>query len=187
MEAIFMQPWPWYVGGPLIGLIVPFLLIVGGKSFGFSANLRHICAATAPGRSDFLRYDWKRAGLWNLVFTLGLMVGAFIAARFLAGPGAGAGVAEATKADLRALGIREFAGFVPSEIFSWSSLRAPANLLIIVGGGVLVGFGSRWAGGCTSGHAITGLSSRQVPSLVAVLGFFVGGLIGTHLLLPILL
>jgi len=58
---------------------------------------------------------------------------------------------------------------------------------MLVGGGILIGFGTRWAGGCTSGHAISGLSNLQLPSLIAVIGFFIGGIIMTYFLLPTIL
>ncbi|MDX1545644.1 MAG: YeeE/YedE thiosulfate transporter family protein [Rhodothermales bacterium] len=187
MLDLLSAPWPWYVAGPLIGLMVPALLLIGGKLFGISANLRHLCAATVPGRNDFFRYDWKRAGLWNLTLAAGIVLGGVIAATLLASPDPTVGISEATRADLAALGITDFTGLMPSEVFSWSGLLSVPGFVMIVAGGFLVGFGARYAGGCTSGHAITGLADLQVPSLVAVVGFFVGGLIVTHFVLPYLL
>jgi hypothetical protein len=179
--------WPWYVAGPLIGLIVPLLLFLGGKQFGISSNFRHMCAAIYPGRNEFLRYDWKSSGLWNLTFAAGVMIGAYIATHLLGAPDAVIGISAATRADLGALGIERFEGLVPVEIFSWDALLSVPGLAFIVLGGFLVGFGARYAGGCTSGHAISGLSALEVPSLVAVIGFFVGGLMVTHLILPLVL
>jgi uncharacterized protein len=184
------RPWPWYVAGPLIGLVVPLLLVVGGKVFGISANLRHMCAALPMPdrlRPAFLRYDWKGTGLWNLVFIAGVAFGGFLAVTVLGMPEVGAHISEATRSDLSALGITDFSGMVPRELFSWGALANPAALLLVVGGGFLVGFGARYAGGCTSGHAISGIADLQLPSLVAVLGFFAGGLIVTFGLLPLLL
>jgi uncharacterized membrane protein YedE/YeeE len=182
------QPWPWYVAGPLIGLIVPALLLFGGKVFGISANLRHACAAVPISRKpSFLRYDWKSAGLWNLVFVLGVAVGGFVGIRLLSDPSASLAISPETVAALAALGVTDLAGFVPAQLISWSALLTPAGALMVLGGGFLVGFGARWAGGCTSGHAISGLADLQLPSLVAVVGFFVGGLAVTHLVLPLLL
>jgi len=166
---------------------VPLLLLLGGKQFGISANLRHMCAATLPGKIDFLNYDWKASGLWNLTFALGILIGGFIAGTLLASPDPFIDISSATQADLAALGIQDFRGLVPSEIFSWSGLLSLKGLVMIVGGGFLVGFGARYAGGCTSGHAISGLADLQLPSLIAVIGFFIGGLIVTFLVLPILL
>lgn len=184
---MFNDPWPWYVAGPLIGLIVPMLLFFGGKQFGLSANLRHLCAATVPSRASFFRYDWKRHGLWNLVFALGIVLGGFVGVFVLSDPEAPIALAEATRADLAALGISDFRGLVPRELFTFEALATVPGLLVIVVGGFLIGFGARWAGGCTSGHAISGLANFQLPSLVAVVGFFVGGLLMTYVLLPLIL
>jgi uncharacterized membrane protein YedE/YeeE len=182
-------PLPWYVAGPLIGLVVPVLLLLGGKTFGVSSNLRHLCAAVpVPERwkPRYLRYAWLRTGGWNLVFVLGMAVGGLVAVRLFGVPDAGRHVSEATRADLVALGI-EPTGIVPAGIFAWDALLTPAGLLLIVVGGFLVGFGARYAGGCTSGHAISGLATFQRASLATVLGFFVGGLIVTFGLLPLVL
>ncbi len=186
VDAI-VQPWPWYVAGPLIGLIVPLLLLLGGKQFGVSENLRHICAATLPTKLDYFKYDWKKTGLWNLTFVLGIVLGAFVAATILQGPDAVIGISEATKSDLQALGIYDFTGLAPKEIFSWSGLLSIPGVVLIIGGGFFVGFGARYAGGCTSGHAISGLANMQLPSLLAVVGFFAGGLLVTHFILPLIL
>jgi uncharacterized protein len=180
------RPWPWYAAGPLIGLMVPLLLLIGNRHFGISANFRHACAAGFPGRAEFLRYDWRGAGGWNLAFALGVLLGGVIAGSILANPEPIA-IADATRSDLSALGLTDFSGYVPREIFSWSSLLTWYGLLFLGFGGFLVGFGTAYAGGCTSGHGVAGLASFQLPSLVAVLGFFVGGLITTHLLLPLIL
>jgi hypothetical protein len=178
-------PWPWYIAGPAIGLFVPLLLIVGNRLFGVSSNLRHLCAACAgmlPGERRWFRYDWKSAGLWNLWFAAGILAGGSLA-RLWPGSGDVAISAETVRA-LSQLGIQDFSGFAPPEIFSWSGLTSLKGLLSIVGGGFLVGFGTAYAGGCTSGHAISGLADLQLPSLIATMGFFAGGLIGTHVLLP---
>lgn len=180
------EPWPWYVAGPLIGLIVPLLLLVGCKPFGISANLRHLCAAAAPCGIAFFQYDWKKEGGWNLLFALGILIGGFIAAGFLLPAGYTVAISNATVRDLHALGIHDLSGIVPAELVGWQALATPRGWLTLVAGGFLVGFGSRWAGGCTSGHAISGLATFQLPSLIAVLGFFVGGLIMTHVLMPVL-
>lgn len=187
MIEFLSQPWPWYVAGPLVGLIVPLLLLFGGKVFGISSSLRHICAATVPTKTEFFRYDWKRTGLWNLFFVAGLLIGGMIAGTLLASPDPFIDIAESTRTDLRLLGVENFSGLVPDEVFSWSGLLTPAGFVSIVIGGFLLGFGARWAGGCTSGHAISGLASLQLGSLLAVLGFFAGGLFVTHVLLPLLI
>ncbi|MDF2157348.1 YeeE/YedE thiosulfate transporter family protein [Algoriphagus sp. CAU 1675] len=175
------QPWPWYVAGPLIGLTVPALLILGNKTFGISSSLRHMCAACVPAGIPFFTYNWKKE-IWNLLFVLGVLIGGFIATNFLANPETIV-VSEATQADLTALGITDFTSLLPSDIFSWENLLTGKGLLFFVVGGFLVGFGARYAGGCTSGHAIMGISSLQWPSLLATTFFMIGGFFMTHVLL----
>lgn len=187
MEQIFeiiRKPWPWYVAGPLIGLTVPTLLLIGNKSFGISSSLRHVCAACMPANISFFKYDWKKE-IWNLVFVLGVFFGGIIATNFLANPDAFV-LSEATIADLSALGIQDFSGLMPADLFSIDTLFTLKGLVFFVFGGFLVGFGTRYAGGCTSGHAIMGLSTLQWPSLVATCCFMVGGFTMTHLILPAL-
>lgn len=178
--------WPWYVAGPLIGLMVPALLLVGGKMLGVSGSLRHMCAAAAPGRADFFRYDWKSKGAWSLAFVVGILIGGFIAGHFFVGPEP-VEIAARTRAELAALGITDFSGLVPADLFAWGGLLTLEGFVAIVVGGFCVGFGSVYAGGCTSGHGVSGLANLQPASLIAVVGFFVGGLIATHLLLPLIL
>ncbi len=180
------QPWPWYVAGPIAGLVVPALLLAGGKLFGTSANFRHLCAATFPGRVEFLQYDWKGRGAWNLTFAAGIVVGGCIAATLLSPSDVTVGISEATQADLHALGLNDLTGLVPPEVMSWRGLRTVPGFTMVVVGGFLVGFGARYAGGCTAGHAISGLADLQLPSLVAVVGFFFGGLLGVYVVLPLL-
>lgn len=186
MIEVLSQPWPWYVAGPLIGLLVPLLLLIEGRQFGVSSNLRHFCAACLPRRTNYFDYNWKESGLWNLTFILGVVIGGVVAATWLSSPEP-VGISEATRADLAALGIQDFTGLVPSDLFAWSSLQRGASVVAVVVGGFLIGFGSRYAGGCTSGHAISGLAAFQLPSLIAVGAFFVGGLLTTFVLLPLLL
>jgi len=175
------QPWPWYVAGPMIGLTVPALLILGNKTFGISSSLRHVCAACVPAGIPFFTYDWKKE-IWNLFFVLGTAIGGFIAMNFLANPETIV-ISEATQADLTALGITNFTDLMPVEIFNWDSLFTGKGILFFLIGGFLVGFGTRYAGGCTSGHAIMGISSLQWPSLVATIFFMIGGFLMTHVLL----
>jgi uncharacterized membrane protein YedE/YeeE len=179
-----LHPLPWFIAGPLIGLVVPALLLIGNKSFGVSSNFRHLCAAIAPCGVDFFRHDWKREGSWNLAFLGGVFVGAALF-RWIA-PSSTIELAASTVRDLEALGVHDFSGFVPPEIFSWAALRTLRGFVAIVVGGFLVGFGTAYGGGCTSGHAIAGLADRQLPSLIAVFGFFAGGLLTTFVLLPVI-
>lgn len=175
------QPWPWYVAGPMIGLTVPALLILGNKTFGISSSLRHICAACVPAGIPFFTYNWKNE-MWNLLFVLGVGIGGFVAVTFLANPESIV-ISEATQADLAALGITDFSDLMPADIFTWSNLFTAKGLLFFVIGGFLVGFGTRYAGGCTSGHAIMGISNLQWPSLVATIFFMIGGFLMTLVLM----
>ncbi|WP_295124276.1 YeeE/YedE thiosulfate transporter family protein [uncultured Chitinophaga sp.] len=184
MELI-KQPWPWYVAGPLIGLIVPALLIAGNKAFGISSSLRHICAACIPANIAFFKYDWKKES-WNLFFVAGIVLGAFITVIFLSN-NEPVNLNPETIADLQALGIRSFDELMPEDIFNWSNVSRPIGWVFFLMGGFLVGFGTRYAGGCTSGHSILGLSTLQWPSLVATMCFMAGGFAMTHLFLPYLL
>lgn len=180
------QPWPWYVAGPLIAFIMLSLLF-SGKRFGLSSNLRSMCAIMGAGKHcEFFDFNW-RAQSWNLVFVAGLMIGGWIANTWM--PGAeDIQLSQNTLQDLSRLGLASPGdGLLPTELFSWNNLLTVRGLLFVVGGGFLVGFGARYAGGCTSGHAISGLSDLQKPSLIAVAGFFLGGLFVTYLILPFLL
>jgi uncharacterized membrane protein YedE/YeeE len=179
-----MHPLPWYIAGPLIGLVVPALLLIGNKPFGISSNFRDVCAAIAPGGIEFFKYDWKRGG-WNLAFLAGLFVGA-VAAWQLAPPRTVA-ISSGTVAALHRLGLNDLTGLAPREVFAWSSIFTLRGLASMVVGGFLVGFGTTYAGGCTSGHAIAGLADFQPASLLAVCGFFAGGLIATYFVLPMIL
>lgn len=186
MFDFLYEPWPWYVAGPVIGLTVPALLLFGGKMFGVSANLRHVCASCNFGNIEFFNYDWKKEGRWNLTFLVGTILGGFLGGYIFANPDP-IQLASSTISDLQSLGIQDFGGLVPDDLFAWSSLGTPVGLTVLILGGFLVGFGARYAGGCTSGHAISGLSDLQLASLIAVIGFFIGGLLMTWLLYPIIL
>ncbi len=179
------QPWPWYVAGPLIGLTVPLLLILGNKSFGISSSLRHVCAACIPANIPFFKYEWKKEA-WNLFFVTGIFFGAVIAANFLANP-LPMQVNTKLAVDLAGYGITDYSGLVPKQLFNWESLLSVKGIIMMIGGGFLVGFGTRYAGGCTSGHAIMGISTLQWPSLVATCCFMAGGFIMANLILPLIL
>lgn len=187
MMDILSRPWPWWVAGPLIGLVVPFVFWYGGRRWGISASLRHVCAAAVPAGLAYFRYDWRRTGGWQLAMVAGVVAGGLVAAVFLPSPDPAVAISPETAADLRALGLSDLTGLLPRELFSWQGLLTPAGALLVGVGGFLVGFGARYAGGCTSGHAISGLSTLRLDSLAAVIGFFVGGLVSVHLLLPLIL
>lgn len=184
MIEIIKQPWHWAVAGIFIGLTVPTLLLIGNKKLGISSSLRHICAMCIPADIPFFKYDWKKE-IWNMFFVAGVLVGGFIATHFLQNPHP-IQVAQATKTTLLAYGITDYSQLMPMQIFNWANLFTLKGFVFFVLGGFLVGFGTRYAGGCTSGHAIMGLSTLQLPSLYATISFMVGGFISSNYLLPLL-
>ncbi|SRR5260221_4637808 len=179
------QLWPWYVAGPLIGLIVPALLLAGNKAFGISSSLKHMCAICLPANISFFKYDWKKES-WNLYFVAGIVIGGFLAAQFLNGQHP-VNVNPQTVLLLKKQGVKDFSGLLPKDIFSFQQLLTFKGIIFIIVGGFLVGFGTRYAGGCTSGHSIMGISSLQWPSFVATCCFMIGGFIMTWFILPYLL
>lgn len=185
MIELLSKPWPWWAAGLVIGLTVPALLLLGNKHFGLSANLRHVCAACFPANIPFFKYEWKKEA-WNLFFVGGIVVGAFLAATLLRDPEP-VKVAPALATELAGYGIRDYSNMVPTELISWESLFTLRGFILLVAGGFLVGFGTRYAGGCTSGHAIMGLSTLQWPSLVATICFMAGGFLMANLILPYIL
>jgi uncharacterized protein len=186
MESIY-GTWPWYISGFLIGVVM-LLLVYFGKTFGMSSNLRTMCSILGAGKtSAFFRFDWK-AQRWNLTVVLGAMIGGFIGTHYLTDPQKADTVVlnPTTVTELQHMNIDAPDGKLLPDTFGVDALSSPKVLLALLLGGVLVGFGTRYAGGCTSGHAITGLSNLQLPSLIAVIGFFIGGLIMSWLILPLI-
>ncbi len=184
MEYI-LTPWPWYISGPLIALVMALLLYFG-KTFGMSSNLRTFCTIGGAGRfSDFFKFNWKDQS-WNLIVVIGAILGGFIATQFLSNNSV-SDLNPNTITELQNMGFKNAgATLVPNEMYNLEALTSTKGLILLIIGGLLVGFGTRYAGGCTSGHAITGLSSLQKPSLIAVIGFFIGGLIMTNFILPLI-
>lgn len=185
MLEIIKEPWPWYVAGPLIGLIVPFLLIIGNKTFGISSSLRHVCAAIIPSKIPFFQYNWKKEA-WNLVFVFGVFLGGAVAINLLSSNNAVV-VNPKLMDELATYGITNYNNLIPVDILNWQALFTIKGLLMMVMGGFFIGFGTRYAGGCTSGHSISGLSSLQWPSLIATICFMLGGFITANLILPFIL
>ena len=184
MREVITQTWSWWFSGAMIAGIMFFLLYFG-QSFGFSSNLRTICAAAGLGKiANFFDFKWKTQ-IWNLVFLVGAIIGGFIAKQFLS-TDLPVQISGDTISDLAKLGIAAPTSLQPAELFGLDAILSVKGFGILAMGGLMVGFGSRYAGGCTSGHAISGLSDLQVPSLIAVIGFFIGGLAMTFLILPLI-
>ncbi len=180
-----LEPWPWYVAGPLITLVM-FLLYYFGKRFGVSSNLETMCAIGGAGKLvGFFDFDWKING-WNLMFILGTVIGGFVTYQWLT-PVETIDLNPQTIKDLAEIGFQNAgAQYLPDEIFSIETMFTLKGFFTLLIAGILVGFGARYAGGCTSGHAIAGLSNLQLPSLISVIGFFIGGIIMTWILFPII-
>jgi hypothetical protein len=173
------EPWPWYIAGPIIGLSVPLLLLLGNKALGISSS-RHTCALF---NINFLKYNWK-SELWNMVFVLGILIGGFLAGSVFVKPDYAVAISDATVQDIAKLGVTEVKGLLPDQIFNLEFLFSVKGMLVLVLGGFMIGFGSRYAGGCTSGHAIMGISSLQWPSLVKHL--FLYRQLLMHFILPLI-
>ena len=185
MIDLLSKPWPWYVSGPLIGLMIPLLLVLGNKPFGISSSLRHVCAACIPGNIKFFQYDWK-SEKWNVIFAIGVIIGGFIAG-FLFPNSNPVKLSVNTIANINSLGIKDTNGLVPIEIFNIQSVFTLRGFVLLIVGAFLVGFGTRYSNGCTSGHSIMGLSNLQLSSFIATICFFAGGLIMTWFVLPLIM
>ncbi|MEY4012614.1 MAG: hypothetical protein RLZZ236_492 [Bacteroidota bacterium] len=182
---VFFQTWPWYISGFLIGMIM-LCLIYFGKHFGMSSNLESLCSMSGLGKKvAYFNFDWK-TNKWNLMVVVGAILGGFVAAHFMYDP-TNVSINPKTIDQLSLLGIEAANGkLAPDALFGNQIYKSPKSILILIIGGVLIGFGTRYAGGCTSGHAISGLSNLQLPSLKAVIGFFIGGLLMAHFILPLI-
>ena len=188
MQTIFnyiSQPWPWYVAGPLIGLVIVLMQWIDNKPLTASASYRHVCAATFPGGISFLKYNWK-AEAWNLFLVAGIFIGGFFAGNILSHP-ANIAISHEATIQLQSIGLKDTNGFVPVQLFSFAALQTIPGIIIMVFGGFLIGFGSRYAGGCVSGHSMTGISDLQWTSLLATACIFAGGIFTAYFLLPLIL
>ncbi|MBS1557899.1 MAG: YeeE/YedE family protein [Bacteroidetes bacterium] len=184
MELLY-KPWPWYLAGPVIGITVPLLLWMGNKRLGVSSTFRHICAACVPNAIPLFQYAWKKE-IWSLFFVGGIALGGFLGGWVFANPEPVA-ISKSTATYLSSLGITPTNSLMPEQIFGWDSLLSLKGFMLIIVGGFLVGFGTRYAQGCTSGHGILGLSALQWPSLVATASFFLGGILFARFILPYIL
>jgi uncharacterized membrane protein YedE/YeeE len=178
-----LSPWPWYVSGPLIAITM-FVLLYLGKNFGMSSNMRTLCTMCGADKtSSFFKFNWRNQQ-WNLMVMVGAIIGGFIAAHYL-GADQSPELNPKTTTQLASMGIHSVGkDYVPTELFGTEAFKDPKVVAILMIGGLLVGFGSRYAGGCTSGHSISGISNLQVPSMIATAGFFIGGIIMIHFIFP---
>jgi hypothetical protein len=161
-DAIFVTPWPWWAAGPAIGLVVTLLAWISGKALGVSTAYGSACAI-ATKAAFFQTREYREP--WRLAFVVGLPLGGLVSAVL-----AGAFPAGLAYGQLDAL--------------TGGSLGIKAALLF--GGGLLIGAGARWAGGCPSGHSIVGIAQGAVSSLVATMAFMAGGFVVFNLLVALL-
>jgi uncharacterized membrane protein YedE/YeeE len=182
---IILNPWPWHISGPLIAIVMALLLYFG-KTFGMSSNLRTMCTIAGAGKfSNFFKFNW-RDQIWNLTVVLGAIIGGFLAVHYLSNDSI-TNLNPTTVTELQNMGFQNPGStLVPNEMYDLNAVTSIKGITLLIIGGLLVGFGTRYAAGCTSGHAITGLSSLQKQSLIAVIGFFIGGLIMTNFILPLI-
>ena len=185
MLEFIKQPWHWAISGTIIGLIVPLLLVLGNKKFGISSSFRHVCAACFSGNIKFFKYDWKKE-VWNWFFVAGIILGGFIASSYLSNPDETIQIAPGTMERLKDYGIKDFTNLLPADLFNWGNLFSIKGMIFFVIGGLMIGFGTRYAGGCTSGHSIMGLANMQKASLVATLFFMAGGFFSANILIPLI-
>ena len=154
-----MDLFSWYIAGPLIGLLVPILLIIGNKQFGISSSFDYMCSIIIPGSKNiFKQYDSKKNS-WKFYFIIGIAIGALITNKII---------------------MAEDKSFLPEEYYSVE------GIILLLSGGVMVGFGTRYANGCTSGHAITGLSLLKKSSLIATITFLITGFLFTFFIVNII-
>lgn len=180
MSELLTQKWPWYISGILLGLMVPILLYFGNRHFGISSSFRHICAAIIPNKIDFFNYDWKKQS-WNLILVAGIIIGAFLANHFFVGEEQ-LDINRKTLDHWAARGIHQSqTNLIPVDLFNFENT---IGIILLIIGGFLIGFGTRYANGCTSGHAIMGLSLLNPGSLLAVIGLFIGGLTMVYFIFP---
>jgi uncharacterized membrane protein YedE/YeeE len=188
MQAIInyiSQPWPWYLAGPLIGLVIVLLQWIDNKPLAASSSYRHICAAVFPAGLPFLKYNLKVES-WNLLFVVGIIFGGFFAGNLLS-HSENIAMSHETRAQLQSIGLRDTDGFAPDQLFSFAALKTIPGIMIMVIGGFLIGFGSRYAGGCVSGHSMSGISDLQWTSMFATACIFAGGIFSAYFLLPFIL
>lgn len=180
INDIIVEPWPWYIGGPLIGLFVIVLLLLQKKQLGISSSFQYICAGLSPIKLDYFKIDLKTIS-WQFWFVGGMVLGGVLIFEFL--PTYRVDVSKQTISTLTEIGITNFDGFVPDIIYN-SSVK---SALILLFGGVLIGFGSRYANGCTAGHAIMGCAQLAPSSIISTVFFFAGGLLATYFILPLII
>lgn len=160
-----LAPWHWAIAGALIGLLTLTLLFVANRRLGISTGFENVCALVVKA-PYFQRESLLRSNNWRLPLLAGLVVGGFLSAVI-------GGGWEPTWA----------LGKFDAEI-GWN---AGGKVIWMFGGGLLIGFGTRLAGGCTSGHGIFGMSNLELPSIVSTVSFMAAGIVTTNLIYRVIL
>ena len=178
IKELIYEPWPWWIGGPLIGIFVTLFLLIERKQLGISSSYQYICSKVSPWKLDYFR-DTGRLK-WQFLFVLGVVLGGVLV--YLTTPAYDVALAEGAANRLATYGIGAQKGYLPEELYNWST----KSIVVLGIGGILLGFGARYANGCTAGHAIMGNAQLAPSSIISTVFFFVGGLISTYLIIPIL-
>jgi uncharacterized membrane protein YedE/YeeE len=169
------EPLAWYIAGPLIGLIVPLLLLLKEKQFGISSSYRFLISGFTK-KNDYFNYN-REQDAWQFYFAIGLV----LTGLFYNWNGYDLNALKTTKTN-----VVGFSGGDVMHYVSTSGFYDLSNWAIFLFGGVLIGFGSRYSNGCTAGHCIMGMSQFSLTSFIATIGFFIGGLIATYFIIPYL-
>lgn len=172
MEWLRLEQWSPYVVGAGIGILSWFAFLLSDKPLGcstaFARSSGMIEKLLRGKEAEQKLYYQKFAPVidWQWMLVLGLIIGAFISAKLS--------------------GQFQFS-WIPSQ---WQAMVGDAPLIrwiVALTGGIIMGFGARWAGGCTSGHGISGTLQLAVSSWLAAMSFFVGGILTAMLIFRILL
>lgn len=162
-----MEPYlPWYIAGPLIGLIVPALLFLRQKQFGISSSFSFILSQVLP-KNDYFK-SAKRKSNWQFHFALGIIISAVVSSYFL------------LPKDLVIENLASEGAYLKEQIYSID------NIYLFLIGGLLIGFGARYADGCTAGNCIMGVSQFSISSIIATISFFIAGVVTAQFINPLL-
>lgn len=155
-----LSPWHWAAGGAVISAVTLTLLFVGNRRLGVSTGFENVCSLVVQA-PYFQRDSLRGTNSWRLPLLGGLVIGGFLSA-VLGG------------------GWEPFwdLGMFDAEI-GWGN---GGKLIWMFGGGLLIGFGTRLAGGCTSGHGIFGMSNLELPSIISTVSFMAAGAVTTNLI-----
>jgi len=159
--------WSPYIVGIGIGILSWLTFLISKKPIGCStafARTSGMIEKLFRGKKVEQKLYYKEVEPvvdWEWMLVLGVVIGALISA-LLSG-------------DFRWQ-------WVPSRWAATFGTAVFPRVIVAITGGICLGFGARWAGGCTSGHGISGTLQLAVSSWVAAISFFIGGIITALLL-----